>query len=288
MFGVDDRADQVLLAGLAEARRSLAGHRGARGLRRTGGRRWRPMTIPTAGWAVALPGRSRRRHPPLPGRQAQRLGPDRGRPSCHHPRGPRGGRRGRDPHRSGRGGPGGVGRRRRPSRPSTTTSRVDRPPGPWPCSPQRDRPLDRSFVTVVHLLPGGHGPIGAWADRHLAGLEVYDDLSPCTGGALMGLASGADRAVLDPRPLLAPRRLRRPPLRPRRPGRGPRRRRRHRGPAPGPPRRAPRHRHPGRLGRLRRRGDRRPAPPHRLSDRSPARVRRSTQLSGRVARAPRC
>ena len=64
--------------------------------------------------------------------------------------------------------------------------------------------VDRSFVTVVRLLPGGHGPIGAWADRHLAGLEVYDDLVPCTGGAMMGLASGADRAVFDPRPLLHP------------------------------------------------------------------------------------
>jgi len=70
--------------------------------------------------------------------------------------------------------------------------------------PQTGRPLDRSFVTVVRLLPGGHGPIGAWADRHLAGLEVYDDLVPCTGGAMMGLASGADRAVFDPRPLLHP------------------------------------------------------------------------------------
>jgi hypothetical protein len=68
--------------------------------------------------------------------------------------------------------------------------------------PQAGRPLDRSFVTVVRLLPGGHGPIGAWADRHLHGLEVYDDLVPCTGGAMMGLASGADRAVFDPRPLL--------------------------------------------------------------------------------------
>ncbi len=78
------------------------------------------------------------------------------------------------------------------------------PARPVTLSPQRDRPLSRSFVTVVHLLPGGHGPIGAWADDHLAGLEVYDDLSPCTGRALMGLASGADRAVLDPRPLLDP------------------------------------------------------------------------------------
>ncbi|MGZ4707090.1 MAG: hypothetical protein ACXWCM_19680, partial [Acidimicrobiales bacterium] len=75
-------------------------------------------------------------------------------------------------------------------------------PEPVRLRPQTGRPLDRSFVTVVRLLPGGHGPIGAWADRHLDGLEVYDDLVPCTGGAMMGLASGADRAVFDPRPLL--------------------------------------------------------------------------------------
>jgi len=78
------------------------------------------------------------------------------------------------------------------------------PPVPVTLRPQAGRPLDRSFVTVVRLLPGGHGPIGEWADRHLAGLEVYDDLVPCTGGAMMGLASGADRAVFDPRPLLHP------------------------------------------------------------------------------------
>ncbi|MGZ4759129.1 MAG: hypothetical protein ACXV95_08730, partial [Acidimicrobiales bacterium] len=59
-------------------------------------------------------------------------------------------------------------------------------PEPVRLRPQTGRPLDRSFVTVVRLLPGGHGPIGAWADRHLAGLEVYDDLVPCTGGAMMG------------------------------------------------------------------------------------------------------
>jgi hypothetical protein len=64
--------------------------------------------------------------------------------------------------------------------------------------------LARRFVTVVRLAPGSHAPIGAWADRHLAGLEVYDDLVPCTGGYLMGLAAGNDAAVFDPRPLLVP------------------------------------------------------------------------------------
>jgi hypothetical protein len=64
--------------------------------------------------------------------------------------------------------------------------------------------LARRFVTVVRLAPGSHAPIGAWADRHLAGLEVYDDLAPCTGSYLAGLATGQDAAVFDPRPLLVP------------------------------------------------------------------------------------
>ncbi|MEX0768876.1 MAG: inositol monophosphatase family protein [Microthrixaceae bacterium] len=64
--------------------------------------------------------------------------------------------------------------------------------------------LDRSFVTVVRLLPGGHQAIGAWADELLAGLEVYDDLYPCSGGQLMAVAAGSASAVLDPRPLLHP------------------------------------------------------------------------------------
>lgn len=64
--------------------------------------------------------------------------------------------------------------------------------------------LARRFVTVVRLAPGSHAPIGVWADAHLAGLEVYDDLAPCTGGYLAGLAGGHDAAVFDPRPLLVP------------------------------------------------------------------------------------
>ena len=64
--------------------------------------------------------------------------------------------------------------------------------------------LSRRFVTVVRLLPGGHGRIGAFADRVLEGLEVYDDLYPCSGGQLMAVAGGAAAAVIDPRPLLHP------------------------------------------------------------------------------------
>jgi hypothetical protein len=75
---------------------------------------------------------------------------------------------------------------------------------PIALQPRHGSEIDHTFVTVVRLLPGDHAPIGAWADRHLAGLQVWDDLVPCTGGFLAGLASGADTAVLDPRPLLSP------------------------------------------------------------------------------------
>lgn len=68
-------------------------------------------------------------------------------------------------------------------------------------APKADADLARTFVTVVRLTPGTHGAIGAWADAHLAGLEVYDDLVPCSAQHLFGVASGSDAAVLDPRPL---------------------------------------------------------------------------------------
>ncbi len=77
-------------------------------------------------------------------------------------------------------------------------------PRPVALEPITDAELACRFVTVVRLLPGGHGPIGDWADRVLAGLEVYDDLYPCTGGQLMALAVGSTAAALDPRPLLHP------------------------------------------------------------------------------------
>jgi len=54
----------------------------------------------------------------------------------------------------------------------------DEPPRPVTLAPRTGVDLARTFVTVVRLVPGGHGPIGAWADQHLAGLEVYDDLYP--------------------------------------------------------------------------------------------------------------
>ncbi|MFN0028865.1 MAG: hypothetical protein ACKV2O_17015 [Acidimicrobiales bacterium] len=70
--------------------------------------------------------------------------------------------------------------------------------------PRPGADLDHSFVTVVRFGPGHGEIIGRWADRHLAGLATFDDLVPCSGGQLMGLATGADAAVFDPRPVLAP------------------------------------------------------------------------------------
>lgn len=78
------------------------------------------------------------------------------------------------------------------------------PPVPVELAPRRDAVLDRCFVTVVRLLPGGHETIGRWTDLVLDGWEVYDDLYPCTGGQLMAVADGSVAAVLDPRPLLHP------------------------------------------------------------------------------------
>lgn len=77
-------------------------------------------------------------------------------------------------------------------------------PRPAVLRPRAGTDLRRAFVTVVRLLPGGHEPIGRWADQVLHGLEVYDDLYPCTGGQLMAVAGGSAAAALDPRPLLGP------------------------------------------------------------------------------------
>lgn len=78
------------------------------------------------------------------------------------------------------------------------------PPRPAVLEPRAGADLDRSFVTVVRLLPGGHGPIGEFADEVLDGWEVYDDLYPSSAGQLMAVAGGAAAAVIDPRPLLHP------------------------------------------------------------------------------------
>jgi len=75
------------------------------------------------------------------------------------------------------------------------------PSRPITLTPRRGGDLERTFVTVARLSPGQKGVIGAWEDAVLEGLETYEDPWLCSGGQLMGLASGADAAVLDPRPL---------------------------------------------------------------------------------------
>lgn len=81
--------------------------------------------------------------------------------------------------------------------------------GTAPSRAVRLRPSDRErvehgFVTVVRFAPGFGAVIGAWSDQLLGGLIVFDDLVPCTAGQMLGLASGGDLAVFDPRPHLAP------------------------------------------------------------------------------------
>ena len=78
------------------------------------------------------------------------------------------------------------------------------PPRPTPMTPRRDADIERTFVTVSRFAPGSKAVIGAWEDDLLGGLEVYEDPWLCTGGLLIGLATGTDSAVLDPRPLLTP------------------------------------------------------------------------------------
>jgi hypothetical protein len=72
---------------------------------------------------------------------------------------------------------------------------------PAPLTPRRGADLHRSWVTVARFSPGQKSAIGAWEDELLAGLEVYEDPYLSSGGQLMGLATGGDTAVLDPRPL---------------------------------------------------------------------------------------
>lgn len=78
------------------------------------------------------------------------------------------------------------------------------PPRPATLRSRRDPAIDHGFVTVVRFAPGHGAAISAWADRHLASWTVFDDLVPCTACQMLGLASGSDVAVFDPRPQLAP------------------------------------------------------------------------------------
>ena len=79
------------------------------------------------------------------------------------------------------------------------------PSRPVTLVPRAGADLRRSYVTVARFDPGSKATIGAWEDALLDGVETYEDPYLCSGGQLMGLASGQDAAVLDPRPLLGAR-----------------------------------------------------------------------------------
>lgn len=72
-------------------------------------------------------------------------------------------------------------------------------------APRPGASLERAFVTVARFGPGSKARIGAFEDALLDGLETYEDPYLCSGGQLMGLARGEDAAVLDPRPLMGAR-----------------------------------------------------------------------------------
>jgi hypothetical protein len=78
-------------------------------------------------------------------------------------------------------------------------------PEPVKMQPMKGGDLSRTFVTVARFSPGTKALLGRWEDAVLDGLEVYEDPWLCSGGQLMAVASGSDAAVLDPRPLAAAR-----------------------------------------------------------------------------------
>ncbi|MFN0091863.1 MAG: hypothetical protein ACKVWR_16600 [Acidimicrobiales bacterium] len=69
---------------------------------------------------------------------------------------------------------------------------------------RRGGALRDGFVSVMRAAPGAQQAIAAWQDAHLDGLAVLDDPGRSAGALLVGLAAGADAAVFDPRPVLAP------------------------------------------------------------------------------------
>ncbi|MBA2282141.1 MAG: hypothetical protein H0W25_13060 [Acidimicrobiia bacterium] len=64
--------------------------------------------------------------------------------------------------------------------------------------------LDHRFVTVMRYSVGTKAVLGAWEDEVLAGLHTYEDPYLSTGGLLMEIALGRQAAAFDPRPLVAP------------------------------------------------------------------------------------
>jgi fructose-1,6-bisphosphatase/inositol monophosphatase family enzyme len=68
--------------------------------------------------------------------------------------------------------------------------------------PRAGADVTATYVSFSQYTPGVAGEVSRLEDRMLAGLKVFRDPSQSTGGLLMGLADGADSAVVDPRPLV--------------------------------------------------------------------------------------
>lgn len=75
-------------------------------------------------------------------------------------------------------------------------------PLPHLLAPRAATDIARSYVSFPQYTPGTDGVVSRLEDRLLAGVKVFRDPSQCSGGLLMGLAGGADTAVLDARPLI--------------------------------------------------------------------------------------
>lgn len=77
-------------------------------------------------------------------------------------------------------------------------------PEPVTLAPRAGATVDRSFVSVVRGLHRPRTPLAQWEDDVLGHLAevTFEDAYLSTGGQMLGLATGADAAVFDPRPLV--------------------------------------------------------------------------------------
>lgn len=77
-------------------------------------------------------------------------------------------------------------------------------PEPVTLAPRDGAALDRTFVSVVRGLHRPRTPLAQWEDDVLGHLDAvtFEAAYLSTGGQMVGLATGADAAVFDPRPLV--------------------------------------------------------------------------------------
>jgi fructose-1,6-bisphosphatase/inositol monophosphatase family enzyme len=81
---------------------------------------------------------------------------------------------------------------------------LGRAPAPVVLRPLGGGDLDHRYVTVLRYEVGTKAALGQWEDEVLAGLHTYEDPYICTGGLLLAVASGRQAAAVDCRPALLP------------------------------------------------------------------------------------